>query len=96
VARASARPPGPAGRADRRRAARRAVRGGGRLPGPDQAIASAAGDIAVPLRLDAGGTELAFFSTVATFGTAIDVTLAEPSIEAFFPADEATAAYLRG
>ena len=56
----------------------------------------AGGEIAVPLRFDAGGRELAFFSTVATFGTAIDITLAELAIEAFFPADEATAAYLRG
>jgi hypothetical protein len=38
---------------------------------------------------------LAFFSTVTTFGTAEDVTLAELAIEAFFPADEETAAFLR-
>lgn len=36
------------------------------------------------------GAELSFFSTLATFGTALDVTLAELSIEAFFPADDAT------
>ena len=41
------------------------------------------------------GADLAFFSTVATFGTARDVTLAELSIESFFPADAATAAVLR-
>ena len=51
--------------------------------------------IAVPLRLRAGDGELRFFSTVATFGTAIDVTLAELSIEAFFPADAETAEALR-
>jgi hypothetical protein len=51
--------------------------------------------IAVPLRLRAGDAELSFFSTVATFGTAIDVTLAELSIEAFFPADTETAEVLR-
>jgi hypothetical protein len=50
----------------------------------------------VPLRYDADGRELAFFSTIATFGTAVDITLAELSIEAFFPADQATADYLRG
>jgi transcriptional regulator with XRE-family HTH domain len=54
------------------------------------------GEIAVPLRYDAGGRELAFFSTIATFGTAVDITLAELSIEAFFPADQATADYLLG
>jgi len=47
--------------------------------------------VAVPLRLEAGGRELAFLSTVTTFGTAVDVTLAELSIEAFLPADAATA-----
>ena len=53
------------------------------------------GEIALPLRFDAGGDELSFFSTIATFGTAVDITLAELAIEAFFPADEATSAYLR-
>jgi transcriptional regulator with XRE-family HTH domain len=52
------------------------------------------GAIAVPLVLRHDGRELTFFSTVATFGTAVDVTVAELSIEAFFPADAATARYL--
>ncbi len=52
------------------------------------------GAIAVPLVLRHGEQELAFFSTVATFGTAVDVTVAELSIEAFFPADAPTAAFL--
>jgi transcriptional regulator with XRE-family HTH domain len=54
--------------------------------------------LAVPLRLrhdGADGGELRFLSTVTTFGTALDVTLAELSLEAFLPADEATAAALR-
>ena len=52
--------------------------------------------VMVGLRLAAGDrTELSFFSTITTFGTPIDVTVAELSIEAFFPADEATAAALR-
>ncbi len=51
----------------------------------------------VPLRLRLpNGTVLSLFSTVATFGTALDITLEELSIEAFFPADEATKDYLRG
>lgn len=45
------------------------------------------------LRLD--GAELAFFSTIATFGTALDVTLAELAIESFFPADKASELVLR-
>src|SRR3546814_18130163 len=36
------------------------------------------------------GDELSFFSTLATFGTALDLTVAELSIEAFFPADAHT------
>jgi hypothetical protein len=48
--------------------------------------------IAVPLRLQGG---LAFISTVATFGTAVEVTASELAIESFFPADEATAAAVR-
>jgi transcriptional regulator with XRE-family HTH domain len=62
---------------------------------PAQAVDLAAGAIAVPLRLRAGDGELAFISTVATFGTAVDVTVAELSVEAFFPADATTAEILR-
>ena len=54
----------------------------------------AQGALAVPLVLRHEGRELSFFSTVATFGTAVDVTVAELSIEAFFPADAETAAFL--
>ena len=49
----------------------------------------------VPLRLRSGGDELSFFSTLASFGTALDITLAELAIEAFFPADDATRTILR-
>jgi hypothetical protein len=37
------------------------------------------------------GPDLHFFSTLATFGTAVDITVAELAIESFFPADEPTA-----
>jgi transcriptional regulator with XRE-family HTH domain len=50
----------------------------------------------VPLVLRWRGDELRFFSTLATFGTALDVTIAELAIESFFPADEATAGTMRG
>src|SRR4051812_30713969 len=53
------------------------------------------GAIAVPLRLHHDGGELAFISTITTFGTAIDITASELSIETFFPADAATAAVMR-
>jgi transcriptional regulator with XRE-family HTH domain len=54
-----------------------------------------AGAVAVPLRLRLGDDELAFISTATTFGTAVDVTLSELAIEAFFPADAQTADRLR-
>ena len=54
------------------------------------------GGVVVPLKLDgADGSVLTFLSTVTTFGTALDLTAAELCIEAFLPADEATAAALR-
>jgi transcriptional regulator with XRE-family HTH domain len=57
------------------------------LPGP--------GELAATLRVRHRGRELAFFSTVATFGAPLDVTIAELAIESFFPADPDTAALLR-
>ena len=48
-------------------------------------------DILVPLRLRANGFNLSFFSTVSTFETAGEITLDELSVEAFYPADAATA-----
>lgn len=53
------------------------------------------GRIAVTLRLRTDAGELAFISTVTTFGTAVDIALAELSVEAFLPADEATARVLQ-
>ncbi|WP_422774356.1 helix-turn-helix domain-containing protein [Plantactinospora sp. WMMC1484] len=50
------------------------------------------GEVVVPLRIRDDGRELAFFGTVLTFGTPRDVTVAELSVESFFPLDEATAA----
>ena len=52
-------------------------------------------EIAVPLRLRTGQGELAFISTVATFGTAVEITASELAIESFFPADAATAEAVR-
>ncbi|MFL5976381.1 MAG: helix-turn-helix domain-containing protein [Solirubrobacterales bacterium] len=65
-------------------------------PGPDHGPSEVIGDIVVPLHLRTlGGDELRFFSTMATFGTAVDITVAELSIESFFPADEHTADVVR-
>jgi transcriptional regulator with XRE-family HTH domain len=51
----------------------------------------------VALRLAAGaqGPPLSFISTVTTFGTAVEVTVSELSLETFFPADPDTAAWLQ-
>lgn len=51
--------------------------------------------IFVPLRLRTDHGELEFFGTVATFGTATDITVAELAIESFFPANERTAEAVR-
>lgn len=53
------------------------------------------GGVAVPFRLVAEDRVLSFFSTTTVFGTPVDVTLSELAIEAFFPADAATAEAMR-
>jgi MmyB-like transcription regulator ligand binding domain len=50
---------------------------------------------AVPLRLAYPEGELTLITTLASFATAVDVTLAELHLEAFLPADAATAKILR-
>lgn len=52
-------------------------------------------DVVVPLRLHTSFGLLNLFSTTTVFGTAVDVTLSELAIEAFFPADAETAERLR-
>jgi transcriptional regulator with XRE-family HTH domain len=64
---------------------------GDRGPAVDSAVA----DVAIPLRLQHGEHELGFISTRTTFGTAVDVTVAELSIESFFPSDPETAHAMR-
>ena len=60
------------------------------------AVAEPAQMLFVPLVLRGmDGPELTFFSTLATFGTALDVTVAELAIESFFPADKTTEQALR-
>ena len=51
--------------------------------------------VAVPLRLHTEHGTLSLLSTTMVFGTPIDVTLSELAIEAFFPADAATADLLQ-
>ena len=49
---------------------------------------------AVPLELRTDYGELRLMTTITTFATAVDVTISELKLEAFLPADEATAAAL--
>ncbi len=52
-------------------------------------------DVVVPLQLRVGEAELSFFSITASALSATDVTIDELHIEAFYPADEATARLFR-
>jgi transcriptional regulator with XRE-family HTH domain len=64
---------------------------------PASGVTEPAEMLFVPLQLRLpSGAELSLFSTLATFGTALDITLEELSIESFFPVDQATDSYLRG
>jgi hypothetical protein len=53
------------------------------------------GTVALPLRLATELGELSFITTIATFGTPLDITVAELAIESFFPANDATARAVR-
>ena len=78
-------------------AKRKVIRNNQSHPAIDARSAAHFGGVAVPLELvGSDGRLLTFLSTVTTFGTAMDVTAAELSIEAFLPADEKTAEALRG
>lgn len=63
-------------------------RGGAiKIPSPKRDF----GNVVVPLQLVTPDGVLSFFSTTTVFGTPVDITLAEIAIEAFYPADKATA-----
>jgi transcriptional regulator with XRE-family HTH domain len=64
-------------------------------PGGKEHSAAHQDDIAVPLKLRTQAGTLSFISTVTVFGTAVDITLSELSLETFYPADAETAAALR-
>ena len=53
------------------------------------------GGVIIPLRLSSRAGVLSFLSTTTVFGTPVDITLSELAVEAFFPADRATADALR-
>lgn len=61
--------------------------------GPSATPADYAG-VAIPLQLRTPAGILSFISTMTVFGTPMDITLSELALEAFYPADEATAQVL--
>jgi transcriptional regulator with XRE-family HTH domain len=64
-------------------------------PSPPPASRPETRAILVPLRVLVRGTVLSLFSTTTVFGAPREVTLSELAIESFYPADPATAAFLR-
>jgi hypothetical protein len=52
-------------------------------------------EVVVPLKLRTENGVLSLFSTTTVFGTAVEVTLSELMLEAFYPADARTAEILR-
>ena len=52
-------------------------------------------EIVVPLRLRTHAGLLSFFTTISVFGTPVEITLSELSVEAFYPADAETAGIMR-
>ena len=64
-------------------------------PGDHSTAQEVADQVAVPLRYRFEDAELSFLSITAVFGTPLDVTVSELAIEAFYPADEQTAGFLR-
>jgi transcriptional regulator with XRE-family HTH domain len=62
---------------------------------PAPVAAGRPNELVVPLHIHTTAGELRLISTVTIFGTAVDITVAELTIESFFPADQETAAALR-
>ncbi|BCJ36989.1 transcriptional regulator [Actinocatenispora thailandica] len=50
-------------------------------------------DVLTPMLFRFGDRELRLFSTITTFGTPMDITLDEVSVESYYPADDETAAH---
>lgn len=61
---------------------------------PPDGMPSPGPALLVPLRIRLGGQVLSLVSTTTVFGTPREVTLSELAIEAFYPADEGTRAFL--
>jgi transcriptional regulator with XRE-family HTH domain len=66
------------------------------FPGvPDLADVTDPGGPVLAMHFRKSETSLRLFTTIATLGTPLDVTLQEIRVEAFFPADDATRSFLQ-
>ncbi|GAA5063313.1 helix-turn-helix transcriptional regulator [Thermocatellispora tengchongensis] len=63
------------------------------MPGSEDAGHPPESEVAIPMIFRFGGRELRLFSTTTTFGTPLDITLDEISVESYYPTDAETAAY---
>ncbi|GGS41604.1 helix-turn-helix transcriptional regulator [Streptomyces griseoviridis] len=66
--------------------------GGGPEAGPEEPEPFPA----LPMQVEHAGRTLSFLSSISTFNTPMDVTVAELAVETLLPADPATAEYLQG
>ncbi len=65
-------------------------------PSTTSATIAAVPELVIPIHLRVGDLDVRVFSTLATVGSATDVTVQELVIEMFFGADDASDAFLRG
>lgn len=70
------------------------IKGYPKPPAPDRRPEDY-GNVVIPFQLMMGDTMLSLFGTTTVFGTPVDITLSELTLETFFPADAATAEALR-
>lgn len=68
--------------------------GNGNGNGNDDQLADPVPHFALPMRIEHEGRILSFISSISTFNTPMDVTVAELAIETFLPADPATVKFL--
>ncbi|MVO87231.1 MULTISPECIES: helix-turn-helix domain-containing protein [Streptomyces] len=64
-------------------------------PGEDTAADGEVYHFALPCRIEHEGRVLSFVSSISTFNTPMDVTVAELAVETLLPADPATVKYLQ-
>ena len=64
-------------------------------PIPARSAPLSTDNVAIAFKIRFGSDVLSFISTTMIFGTPVDITLSELTLETFFPADDLTAERLR-